>query len=187
VAIDAVTGEERWRRPFEPEVETQPAGCLGGAIAEGNSVFVSADDGRVYSLAAANGAVEWVARRVTTPSDETSTLAGDLRPVTLAGGFLIAGSQATGVLTAYDPETGEDQWQASANRGGTRYPLSSDDGALYVLHLGGQLAAMEGSSGALLWRAGDPQTRLEPFVASPAVDDDRLYIPGQGSLIALAR
>jgi outer membrane protein assembly factor BamB len=187
VALDAVTGEEQWRHPFSPELETQPAGCLGGAVANETSVFVSADDGRVYSLFVASGEEEWVAGRVISPTDPGSTLAGDLRPVTLANGRLIAGSQATGILTAYELSTGEEQWQSSADRGGTRYPLSDDDDAVYVLHLGGQLAALESTGGALLWRAGDSATGPGAFVASPAVDTDRLYLPGRQSLMALAK
>lgn len=182
-ALDARTGVVRWRREFSPSRPGQDAGSLGGAVFAGNLVVVTADDGRVYGLARADGAVRWVGA----PRPENVAAGGDTRPLALAGQrdnqVVVAGS-TTGTLTAFDAVSGTVRWEASADRGSAYAPLAADASQVYATHLGGQLAAFDVATGRVRWIAGDTDAAGE-FTPSPALADDVLYVGGLNGFYAL--
>lgn len=116
MAFDALTGEKRWE--YDPEV---PRGigrklCCdvvnrGVAVSNGK-VFVGTLDGRLVALDAASGAPDWTVNTVEDPQ----------RPYTITGaprvlnGLVIIGNGGAdrgvrGYVTAYDSETGDEQWR----------------------------------------------------------------------------
>jgi len=114
-AIDASNGETLWR--FDPEVAGNVAGkgCCGvnnrGAAVYEGKVYVTAYDGRMFALDAANGEVLWETQTVDESLNYTSTGA-----VRVANGKIFIGNggaefRTRGFVSALDAETGEVVWR----------------------------------------------------------------------------
>ena len=114
-AIDASSGETLWR--FDPEVAGNVAGkgCCGvnnrGAAVYEGKVYVTAYDGRMFALDAANGEVLWETQTVDESLNYTSTGA-----VRVANGKIFIGNggaefRTRGFVSALDAETGEVVWR----------------------------------------------------------------------------
>jgi PQQ-dependent dehydrogenase (methanol/ethanol family) len=114
-AIDATTGETRWR--FDPQVAGNVAGkgCCGvnnrGAAVYEGKVFVTAYDGRMFALDAADGEVLWETQTVDDTLNYTSTGA-----VRVANGKVFIGNggaefRTRGFISALDANTGEILWR----------------------------------------------------------------------------
>lgn len=97
LALDAVTGAERWRHRLSSQVMATPV------VASGR-VIVRTEDGRVASLSAASGEQQWQADQAV----PRLSLRGASTPV-VAGGSIIAGFD-NGRIVALDLATGETQW-----------------------------------------------------------------------------
>lgn len=114
-ALDARTGELKWS--YDPRVpkEFLAKGCCdavnrGVAYADG-SIIASTYDGRLVSLDAESGAVQWEVQ--TTDREKSYTISGAPR---LAGDKVVIGNGGAemgvrGYVTAYDIETGEMAWR----------------------------------------------------------------------------
>ncbi len=116
-AVDAVTGETKWR--YDPEVPketTARRACCGpvnrGAAVYKGRVYVGSLDGRLIALNASTGEKVW----------ETDTLIDRERPYTITGapraarGKIYIGNGGAefgvrGYVTAYDAETGAQVWR----------------------------------------------------------------------------
>jgi len=114
-AIDASTGETLWR--FDPQVSGDVAGrgCCGvnnrGAAVYEGKVYVTAYDGRMFALDAANGEVLWETPTVDSEKWYTSTGA-----VRIANGKVFIGNggaefRTRGYVSALDANTGEIVWR----------------------------------------------------------------------------
>ncbi|NND33882.1 MAG: PQQ-binding-like beta-propeller repeat protein, partial [Saprospiraceae bacterium] len=114
-AIDARKGEIIWQ--FNPEVDrsyAEKACCdvvnRGVALYKGD-VFFGALDGRLISLDAASGTVNWEV--MTVPTDRTYTITG--APRIVKGNVIIGNGgaeyDARGFVTAYNSQTGEQVWR----------------------------------------------------------------------------
>ena len=115
VALDAVTGEEKWA--YNPEIEgaTARKGCCdvvnrGVAVANGK-VIVGTLDGRLIALDQATGKPVW--KQVTVDQSKDYTITGAPR---VAGDNVIIGNGGgeygvRGYVTAYDIESGEQAWR----------------------------------------------------------------------------
>jgi PQQ-dependent dehydrogenase (methanol/ethanol family) len=116
-ALDARTGRELWRwDPAIPdEAEGGPSVCCGdvnrGVAVYGDKVFVGLLDGRLVALDRATGAIRWVVQ--TTPPGHDYSITG--APRIVRGNVVIGNGGAEygvrGYVTAYDTETGEQQWR----------------------------------------------------------------------------
>ena len=146
---------------------------------DGEQVFVRSVDGRLYSLAAANGTQLWqISRRVPALS-----LTGNSNPL-VVGDLVIAGFD-DGKLTAYDRDTGKTQWETTVSlpRGRTEVERLVDvdgrfvirDGVIYVVSFQGRLVAVQAVSGDILW------TREFSSFQAMAIDDDAIYLSSDGS------
>ncbi len=185
-ALDAATGDVRWFQPFKPERPDMPAGCTGLAVTFGDLVIASGLDGGIRALDRTTGAVRWTQPRptVSDPRALPNTY-GDLRLLTISGSVLIA-SSVTGYVLAYDAATGQERWRSNTKFGSAVHPLYNDGSLAYVVHLGGQLAAMDIASGAVRWTAGTNQPgQWGEFLGAPAVRDGNLYITGRTAMYAI--
>lgn len=161
-----------WSTRVDSEIRATPQ-------VNGDQVFVRSVDGRLYSLAAANGTQLWqVSRRVPALS-----LTGNSNPL-VAGDLVIAGFD-DGKLTAYDRDTGKMQWETTISlpRGRTEVERLVDvdgnfvirDGVIYVASFQGHLAAVQAVSGDILW------SRKFSSFQSMAIDDDAIYLSSENS------
>ncbi len=114
-AIDAKTGEELWT--YDPEVSGKDAakGCCDvvnrGVAVHNGKVFVGVFDGRLEALDAATGEVLW--SNVTVDQSKPYTITG--APRVFKDKVIIGNSGAElgvrGYVTAYNVETGAEEWR----------------------------------------------------------------------------
>ena len=161
-----------WGIRVESEIRATP-------VVDNDQVFVRSVDGKLRSLAIADGAEQWVvSRRVPALS-----LTGNSEPL-VAGPLVFTGFD-DGKVIAYERASGQTRWEStiSAPSGRTeierlvdvdgRFVLSN--GVIYVASFQGRLAAIQAVSGDLLW------SREFSTYQSIAIDDDALYLSADNS------
>jgi outer membrane protein assembly factor BamB len=186
-AFDAATGRLLWHAEFAPEHPGQSSGCFGGVGLAPGVVIAAAEDGRVYALDRATGAVQWVAPRVhPLPSESSAGSYDDTRPVRVVGGVAVVGS-TTGVVVGLDAATGRERWRTSSGGGSVIDRLTTDGELAFVGALGGNLLAIDARTGAIRWQTGIVPGEGGEFWPMPAVDGDRLYVAGKRGFYALLK
>jgi len=161
-----------WGIRVESEIRATP-------VVDNDQVFVRSVDGKLRSLAIADGAEQWVvSRRVPALS-----LTGNSEPL-VAGPLVFTGFD-DGKVIAYERASGQIRWEStiSAPSGRTeierlvdvdgRFVLSN--GVIYVASFQGRLAAIQAVSGDLLWSR--EFSSYQPI----AIDDDALYLSADDS------
>jgi len=161
-----------WGIRVESEIRATP-------VVDNDQVFVRSVDGKLRSLAIADGAEQWVvSRRVPALS-----LTGNSEPL-VAGPLVFTGFD-DGKVIAYERDSGQTRWEStiSAPSGRTeierlvdvdgRFVLSN--GVIYVASFQGRLAAIQAVSGDLLWSR--EFSSYQPI----ALDDDALYLSADDS------
>lgn len=148
IALDAATGKPRWRKPLPTAARAAPT------VAEG-LLFVATLDGQMVALATRDGARAWAYQAT---SAETAVFG--LPAPAYADGLLVAGF-GSGDLICLRAASGAVSWSDSlaASRGRTSLvDLSSirgmpviDQGRVFAVGLGGQLACLDLRSGRRLW------------------------------------
>ncbi|QTR49417.1 outer membrane protein assembly factor BamB [Candidatus Thiothrix anitrata] len=161
IAVDANTGQERWRTRLTGEV-------FGVSEAQTGKVVFRTGDGRLHGINAATGAHLWQQAR---PANNLS-LRGAGVPL-IVGSMVIAGFDS-GVVTAFDLQSGTTLWE-------TRLALSKDtsdlsrmidvDGklkalgeALFAASNNGQIAGINMRNGTIAWSA--------PYSSNTGVEAD---------------
>jgi outer membrane protein assembly factor BamB len=148
-------------------------------VVDNEQVFVRSVDGKLRSLAVADGSQQWVvSRRVPVLS-----LTGNSEP--LVEGQLVFAGFDDGKLIAYDRSNGQTRWETTISlpSGRTeverlvdldgRFVLS--DGIIYAASFQGHLAAVQAVSGDILW-----SRQFSSFLPI-AVDDNALYLSAEDS------
>ncbi len=164
--------ELRWKIKVNSEIRATP-------VYDDGQIFVRSVDGRLRSLAAADGAQQWqVSRRVPALS-----LTGNSQPLVDARS-VYAGFD-DGRLIAFDRSDGQIRWETPISQpsGRTEVERLVDldgnfmlrDGVIYVASFQGRLAAVQAVSGDLLW------SRQFSSFQTIEVDDDALYLSDEGS------
>jgi len=149
IAVSVADGSLQWRAPVSSEVLSTPA-------VSNARVVVSTIDGKVDGLDAASGKRVWRYER----EIPTLTLRGSGSPV-LSGDRVLCGMPG-GKLVSIQVRDGTVLWDASVSvpRGRSELERLSDidgdplilGGIIYVASYQGEVAALEESSGELLWR-----------------------------------
>jgi outer membrane protein assembly factor BamB len=159
IAYSADSGQLLWAKQVAPDGTTINA----APVVEGDVIYISAHNGRLYALNRANGSVRWSAP---TGKYNHSTPA-------LADGILYVGSDGEGI-TAIDANTGAVRWRHSA-LGSVRTSPAVANGVVYLGAADGKLYALDARSGAVLHsRQVAPVGQL--FSPSPAVADGVVYV-----------
>jgi PQQ-dependent dehydrogenase (methanol/ethanol family) len=163
-ALNASTGEEIWR--YDPEVPPEVAvhACCDvvnrGVAIWGGSIFVGTLDGRLVSLNAMNGTVNWTVQ--TTDRSKPYTITGAPRVV---NGKVIIGNGGAeygvrGYVSAYDAESGARAWRFHTVPGDPSEPFESEAMARAAETWTGEWWTMGG--GGTVWdsMAFDPELNL---------------------------
>ena len=164
--------EMLWQAQLGSEIRAVP-------VVDGDQVFVRSVDGRLRSMSALDGRVQWlVSRRVPALS-----LTGNSTPL-VAGQLVISGFD-DGKLIAYDRSNGKTQWETTVSlpSGRTEVERLVDldgrfvirDGVIYVVSFQGHLAAVQLVSGNLIW------SRKFSSYQAIAIDDDAIYLAAENS------
>ena len=177
IALDAATGQERWR--FDP------GGDGGLAVsAAGSGGFYFGTDSSMFALSVATGALQWrydfgfgwehrsVVRGV--------AVHGDRVYVSVERFYSITGHLATGIVLALDRITGAELWRHTEGDGTDRHyfifePRVAGDILLVADHQANVTIALDRETGAERWRrAGDPGGFFGAF-EPPLVSNDTVF------------
>jgi outer membrane protein assembly factor BamB len=164
--------EQLWQIRIDSEIRATP-------VVDGNQLFLRSVDGKLRSLATAEGSQQWlVSRRVPVLS-----LTGNSEP--LAAGQLVFAGFDDGKLLAIDRANGEIRWESTISVPGGRTEVERlvdldgrfvlRDGIIYVSSFQGRLAAVQAVSGDLLW------SREFSSFQSIAVGEDAIYLSADNS------
>lgn len=153
VAIDAITGKQRWQYQLGDYVVRSSPAVADGTVYVGGGF-------NLYAFDAATGAVRW---------KFPMHYAGQSSP-TVAGGQVFIGSQE-GYLYAVDAKSGALNWQLDTDGLVFASPSISGDN-LIVGTDGGNLICVGMATGNVVWR----QTLDGPVYASAAVDGSAAYV-----------
>lgn len=161
IALDANTGQERWRTALNSEV-------LSVSTAQNGNVVFRTSDGRLHGIATANGAPLWQQMR----RSNGLSLRGAGVPL-VVGSMVIAGFD-NGVVAAFDQESGTALWEVMLAIPGSSDDLSrmiDVDGqlksvgeALFASSYNGQIAGINMRNGNIVWSA--------PYSSNTGVDAD---------------
>jgi outer membrane protein assembly factor BamB len=161
-----------WKTRIESEIRATP-------LVDNEQVFVRSVDGKLRSLAIADGNEQWMVAR----SVPALSLTGNSEP--LVQGELVFAGFDDGKLIAYDRITGQTRWESTISAAGGRSEIDRlvdvdgsfviRDGVIYVSSFQGRLAAIQAVSGDLLWSR--EFSSYQPIV----IDDDALYLSADNS------
>jgi outer membrane protein assembly factor BamB len=157
VALDAKTGEERWRYPATPTAG--PAMCVERAIVTSQGYFAVSGE-TLYAINSTTGRNLWPPFEVRAPID------GRERAVGLAGlvdaGAVIVGVTPVSVI-AFDKATGRRAWELTGQFRQNSPSTAVADGVLYVQGHPGAKPASE-IQDRIVYQGGKP---VEPTPALP--------------------
>lgn len=186
LALDASTGEERWRYDdFEKKdrIESSPA------IADGRVHFGA--ERTVYALDAATGDVLWTRDLPVHTESSPAVVDG----VVYYGGHGSRESETPSRVWALDVTSGETLWTAGIDDGGLRTSPAVADGTVYVPASSRRTCTMDECSGVTRGRlyaldaaSGDRQWTAEIRTdtrSSPAVVDGVVYVGCRDGLSAV--
>ncbi len=115
-AVDARTGQEKWR--WDPEVNQKATGarmCCGvvnrGLALYHDKVYVPVNDGRLVALDAATGQPVWEARVCYPQYEQTLTIAPRVAKGKVIVGAAGGDRPSRGFFAAYDADTGHEAWR----------------------------------------------------------------------------
>ncbi|WP_181449150.1 PQQ-binding-like beta-propeller repeat protein [Nonomuraea aridisoli] len=164
-ALDAVSGEVRWRSRITGLGQSRP-------VVAGATVYAGDSAGTTYALNAATGTLLWSFRAEgDQPAYRWDAAVAD-------GLVYTAGADRT--LYALDAATGRTRWRLPLGGGRHTGPVAAG-GTLYVSDVGGTLYALDPATGTVRsrsWTGGTVQT-------GPVVSDGFVYVGGSnGNLYA---
>lgn len=170
-AIDAVTGEEKWRYDTKRYVGAAPA-------VHGDTVYTADADGVVYAVST-DGQEQW-----THPTNHNF----HSRAVAVHEDTLVVGTAGTmprvvrgdtdetreGVVIGLDIATGEEQWSFSGPADWFTGPTVGG-GLIYIGNHNGTLFALDPANGEEVWRwiSRDMSARIE---VPPTYHDETIYV-----------
>lgn len=171
-ALDAVTGEMRWRTDVgNPDLPATPVDAI--VFADGK-LYVNRGDAALLKLDAVTGDVEWELD-LRKPSRGAPFVAGET--VYVSTGF--DGAR----MFAFDATTGEERWAVEDADNPVTGPVLAE-GLLYVTFTDGEVAAFDPATGEERWRAYagvlDEEVGIDPSPGLPLVVDGTLFVSSNG-------
>jgi outer membrane protein assembly factor BamB len=154
VALDAGTGDERWRH--EPSARSSVVSAVSGDRGMAFAIFAGLSETSVVALDLADGAERW-SRRVNSSFDVIAP------PVVGAESVFV--TDLIGHTRAFDATSGEQRWDFAQNAPVFRSVPVLVGAHLLVPTLEGELGAIDAETGELVWRLpadGAPLRSLAP-------------------------
>lgn len=167
VGVSLATGAGKWRLGGKPPL-------LLPLASDDERAYAVAGDGSVLAISGANGGTAW---KLLPPRALPKSFELVAAPAVLDGRLLVALGPAG--LYALNPEDGETRWHREL---GDVVGFLAEGARIYALTRGGELAALDASSGAVEWKRWlDFEVRGGPWLARGL-----LWVSGQDNLLASA-
>lgn len=173
-ALDAETGEEKWKYPAEGPIGTPSAATIKATPAVDNGlVFVGATDGVMYGLDADTGALKWQFQT-----------GGHIRfsPV-FTGGILYFGSD-DGKVYGLDEKTGKQAITAIKAEGAIIGSPTISEGMIYFTAADLNFYAVVAASGRVKFTLRTMNTNV---YSTPVANDRYIFTIGGNNLYAMTR
>ncbi|MCB9678500.1 MAG: PQQ-binding-like beta-propeller repeat protein [Alphaproteobacteria bacterium] len=176
VAIDAETGEQKWRYKAKRDLTRVAELALyaaPGALVDGGEVVVGFSSGQLVGLGAEDGSPKWQV-------DVGEGRYPDLVATPTRAGSDLYVSGYFKPLLALDRESRNVRWRAES---GSAFPVAVEDGVVYSPGTDGQLRAFSALTGAekWAWSSGTTAALTEPQITPAGV----LVAASGGSLYLL--
>jgi eukaryotic-like serine/threonine-protein kinase len=190
-ALDANTGQERWKFSADGAVASSAAVAAG-------RVFFSSYKGTFYSLNSANGRLLWKVQFGPDASRAYEHETGE-HPATYDGDFILSSAAVLndtvvvgggdGLVYAFNTKSGSPRWKFRTG-GRVRSSPAINNGVVYVGSYDGSLYAIDFNSGKLVWRYDTKGRSLNSadfgydrrsILSSPAVSGGVVYIGSRDS------
>lgn len=167
LALEAMTGVERWRFPTNGKVDSSPA------VVDG-VVFVGTSDGYVYAIDAQSGEYRW--EFLAGSSVRTS-------PAVVDGKVFVG--DYDGDLHVLDVASGSELWRFVTEDRFLASPAVSD-GRVYVTMYSGTVYAMDATTGEEVWNyVPEGCCGADYGLSTPVVADGSVYLRGEYGLYRL--
>jgi len=131
-------GSTKWTYKTGGDLDTSSASISS----DGTTIYTVSEDGYVYALATASGALDWRIRLATSPPTCAPTLGAD-------GTIYVKDSGSD--LYALAPATGAVKWTATVSGISYAAPTVAADGTIYIGSDSGSFYAINPASGAINW------------------------------------
>ncbi len=160
-ALSRNSGKQLWQVRTAGKVESSPVAVDGIA-------YFGSHDGRVFAVRSDSGKVVWAYQTGGRINSSPSVFGGKVCVTTYAGSFV-----------CLDRRTGAERWTTYLKRDAFRYESfyaspSSDGERLYSVARSGKVAALDTSSGRIVWTAGVGGLGY----TTPAVAEGRVFAGG---------
>lgn len=175
IALDAATGAVRWVANFSLAAPDSASGGISVALWQ-SSVLASSNDGRIYMLDRATGAIQMFFPGVGQQAPITSVrgpVGPDVRQISVSGSTLFATSLSSWFI-AYDLVQRSESWRVADADGSAFNALPVvDANRVFFTHFNGRVGAFSTTAPKYLWDIGGYQ---DAFFGTPAVGTNRLFV-----------
>jgi outer membrane protein assembly factor BamB len=188
-ALDAKTGQERWRYRAEAPYVHQGV-CLSQPVVTADTIF-AAGESHLYAVQRANGRDRWK------PVEVRRAVGGQDRPVEVHG-LVDAGSvligMTSGFLIAFDKDSGRTAWEISGKFRDTSPSMAVAGNVLYFQGSpdskpakapSGTLHALDLDSRRILWSFSRPTAEPDWTFGSVTPVDGGLWVDSYKALVKL--
>jgi outer membrane protein assembly factor BamB len=179
-AFDWQTGEKAWSYSYHcPYIGVgYPDGPRASVLVEEGRAYSLGSMGHLYCFDAANGEVRWK-KDLAKEFDIQMPIWGIASSPLIEGDLLIV--QAGGkdaCVVAFEKGTGNLAWKALSDRASYSAPIVIEQGGKRVLVMwtGDHLLGMNPRSGEVYWKHPFTPTRMVINIATPVVDQDRMFV-----------
>lgn len=168
VGLDHDTGEERWS--YETNLPVLTLRGNASPVFRGNSVYTGFANGKVVSLNAPDGAVEWDQRVALPQGNSELEKLVDVDGSPLVTGEIVFAASYQGKLLALSRSTGRPLWEQALS---TYSDLAVANGNVYVSEADGRVRAFRVGNGQEVW---SQEQLLRRKLTAPQVLGDYLVV-----------
>ena len=184
VALDAGTGEEKWRYDLAPSYAGHDGshdGPISTPAIAGGRVFAVSPWGQVAAVDLASGEEIWTAHLVDDLGCEKPLYGFGSSPNVIGDIMVLQTGGEAGSVTAFDVESGEIRWRAIEDEIAAQSPMIAEiGGQQQILVLGEKLlAGLDPTDGSVVWQLehGGGQGAMGSYTSSPLfLDNDRILV-----------
>ncbi|MCZ7402722.1 MAG: PQQ-binding-like beta-propeller repeat protein [Candidatus Methanoperedens sp.] len=164
IALDAVTGKEKWI------YDAGVSDIMSSPVIADGAIFIGSNDGSVYAITADKGALKW--KFSTGDNVESSP--------SVKNGVVYFGSQDSNFF-AVDEGTGQLKWKFPYSGAVLSAPAISND----VVYFGTEtkvIYGLDANTGELIWRNSTGKNDKD-YITSPAVSGNVLYAATHSGIV----
>ena len=181
LCLDAETGKIIWVDEYDCDYSkvSYPDGPRAAVCISGGRSYALGATGHLRCHDAATGRLLWK-KEPGTDYEIGKIIWGIAASPLVEGDLLIVqwGAQPDACIVGLNRETGEEEWRALEDRASYSAPIIVERGGKRMLlcWTGDHLAALEPSTGKILWKYPTPPSRMIINVPTPVVEKDRIFL-----------